>query len=190
MSRSFWVCLFTLALPVSMLSGCTAYHTPSTLEVEASLSSVTLADDCSGEPTDGTGLIAPDADCAIGATDCGFCQQTGLQLRFTAAGTGEDVPVEIISVALLSADGAFLENLTARNPRTFGDEGYVAWDETIAPAEDLHVAYDASSPTWSVVESPEGRWGTRYRVQVVVRIDGQDRMLELSPVMREAEIVT
>jgi hypothetical protein len=188
MSRSFWSCLFALALPVSMLSGCVAVHTPSTLEVEASLSSVSLADDCPAEPTDGTAIV--DADCAGFAADCGFCQQTGLQLRFTAAGTGEEVPVEIVSVSLLSEDGAFLEHLTARDPRTFGEEGYVAWDETIAPSEDLHVAYDATSPDWSTVESPEGRYGTRYRVQVVVRIDGVERTLELSPVMREAEIVT
>jgi hypothetical protein len=188
MSRSFFSCLFALAMPVSMLSGCTAVHTPSALEVDASLSSVTLADDCASEPT---GIVAPDADCRGFAEDgCGFCRQTGLQIHFTAAGTGDEVPVEIVSVSLLSEDGAFLESLSARNPRTFGEEGYIAWDETIAPAEDLHVAYDATSPNWSTVEAPEGRYGTRYRVQVVVRIDGVERTLELSPVMREAEIVT
>src|SRR5690349_20919325 len=128
MSRSFFSCVLALALPASLalVSGCTSAHTPSsTLEVEASLSSVTLADDCAseGEPRDGTGIVA---DCAGFAEDCGYCQQTGLQLRFTAAGTGEEVPVEILSVSLLSEDGAFLTNLSARNPRTFGEERYAA----------------------------------------------------------------
>lgn len=180
MSRSFLSCLAALALP---LSGCVAAHSPSRLwDVESELSSVTLSDDCGG-----TGLVAP--DCAAEDSFCGFCRQSGLQLHFTAVHVDETLPVEIVSVELLEEGGLFISNLTPRDPRTFGDEGYETWDETIAPGEELHVTYDTTAPDWSIAEGERGR-ATRYRVRVVVRIDGIERTLELAPVTREAEIVT
>ena len=146
-------------------------------DVDAALSSVTLADDC---PEDF------DGDCAIGGCPC---QQTSLQLRFTAGAIGAEVPIELVSVSLLTEEGVFLQSLTSRDPRTFVEGSYVAWDETIAAAEDLAVAYDATAPDWSVVD-PTHRFGTRYTVRVVVRIGGVERTLELSPVMRQSDIDT
>ena len=154
---------------------CVCEDAASAPEVEAVLSSVTLADDCA---------LDTDSDCA---GDC--CQQTSLQLQFSASSVGTEVAIEIVSVSLFTEDGAFLQNLTLRDPRTFDMGSYLPWDERIAPSESLHVAYDATSPDWTVID-PGHRFGTRYRVQVVVRIDGAERTLELSPVMRQTDLDT
>jgi len=170
------------------LSACLAAHSTEALAVEASISSVTLAQDC---PSAGAGAPEPGfaGDCAEGADGCGsWCQQSSLQLHLVASADGAEVPFEIVTVRVFDDAGALVSPLTTRNPRTFGDDGYAEWDQTIAPSETLDVAYDTTAPEWSSASSRLG-WGTVYRVEVVIRIDGVERTLS-ADAMREPEIVT
>lgn len=182
------VCALALAAP--SLHGCLSSHSEPSLAVEAELASATLADDCSGE---GARIAEPGlADCAEGFADCGWCSQTGLQISIEA-GEGESaVPFEVITVRLRSSDGAVVDELDARNARLFVDGAYVAWDEQIAPGASLQVTYDASAPDWTAIGNgnPWTTHGMSFTVEVVVRIDGVERLLHLSPVSREAEVVT
>lgn len=183
-SRALLAALALTSLPA--LSGCLAAHTTEALAVEASISSVTLAQDCASAGAPEPGFAG---DCAEGSDSCGgWCQQSSLQLHLVASGEGAEVPFEIVTVRVLDPDGDLVSTLTSRSPRTFGDDGYLAWDETIAPAETLDVAYDTTAPDWS---APGARldWGTVYRVEVVIRIDGVARTLS-ADAMREPEIVT
>lgn len=177
-SRTFLSTLSLLALP---LAACVAAHSGSALEVDASIASVTLAQDCPAPEA------AWEADCAEGF-DCNWCTQSSLQLRITASDAGNEVPFEIVSIRLHDADSGFDTTIAARNPRTFDGEVYNAWDQTIAPGESLDVSYDTTAPDWSGSGARLG-WGVTYEVEVVVRIDGVERTLR-AEAMREPEIVT
>lgn len=173
------------SLPLAS-AGCVAHHSTEALAVEASIASVTLAQDCPAE-RGGAGLIG--GDCAEGADACGFCQQSSLQLHLAAIGDGAEVPFEIVSIRVLDPDAVLVGSLSSRNPRTFEADGYVAWDETLAPGDDLDVTYDTTAPDWYGTSGARLGWGTVYRVEVVVRIDGVERTL-VGEAMREPEIVT
>jgi hypothetical protein len=172
-----------LALSALPLSACLASHSTESLAVEASLSSVTLAQDCAPE----AGLAR--ADCAEGADSCGsWCTQSSLQIHLVASAEGEEVPFEIVSVRVLDAESHLVGALSTRNARVFADDGYTSWDQTIAPSETLDVTYDTSAPDWYASGARLG-WGETYDVEVVVRIDGVERTLR-GQAMREPEIVT
>lgn len=179
--------LFTaLALSALPLTACLATHQTESLSVEASLSSVTLAQDCAarGEPG---GAFA--GDCAEGADSCGsWCTQSSLQIHLVASAEGEEVPFEIVSVRVVDAEAHLVGALTSRNPRVFADDGYTSWDETLAPGETLDVTYDTTAPDWYASGARLG-WGETFDVEVVVRIDGVERTLR-GEAMREPEIVT
>lgn len=175
----------------AVLAACLSTHEPEpgTLDVEASIASVTLADDCAtaGEP--GPGLWA--GDCAEDGCPS-FCQQTAVRLTLDAAAEGETVPFEVVSIRLLTMDGALADELSPHDAQLFVDGAYVGWDEQIAPGQSLHVTYDTSAPDWTTIGGGNS-WATHgmeFRVEMVVRIDGVEQTLEFSPAMREAEIVT
>lgn len=187
-----------LALTVApfVLGACIATHTPDpSLEVDASIASVTLADDCgSAGPPDGRaepGFIA--GDCAEDSPNCGFCRQTGMQLSIEAAAEGASVPFEVVAIRLYDMEtGALSDTLDPRAAQIFVDGAYGAWDEMIHPGDSLNVSYDSSSPDWTAIGGGNS-WethGMRFRVEMDVRIDGVDRTLDFAPASREAEIVT
>ena len=182
-----------LALPF-LLPACTASHSgTSSLEVDASIASVTLGEAC-GEPAgapardDAPGLIG--GDCEVGG--CGGCQETALQIALEAGSGDMDVPFEVLSVRLLDMDGREVDTLEALQARVFTDEGYVSWDERVAPSSSLSVRYVTSAPDWQRIGEGDAwsTFGMRFRVRVRVRIDGEERTLDFSPAMREPEIVT
>jgi len=172
-----------LALSALPLSACLATHSTAALEVDASIASVTLAEDCGM----GAGLIGGERCDSSG--DCpSLCQQSSLQLRLVASAEGAEVPFEIVSVRVIDPESGAATSITASNPRTFAD-GYIAWDETIAPAESLSVSYDTTAPSWGALGAESFGWGHVYHVEVVVRIDGIERTLG-AEAMREPEIAT
>jgi hypothetical protein len=188
MTRTSLRALAALALATTPLAaGCVAHHGPAALTVEASIASVTLAQDCPAAERGAPGLIG--ADCEAGADDCGFCQQSSLQLHLEAIGEGAEVPFEIVSIRVTDPEAVLVGTLDARNPRVFEADGYAAWDETLAPGDDLDVSYDTTAPDWYGTSGARFGWGTVYRVEVVVRIDGVERTLS-ADAMREPEIVT
>ena len=177
------LCVFALA------AGCAASHSTTALEVEASIASVTLAEDCAAERRD-PGLIA--GDCADGESCGGWCTQTGVQLSIEAADGDTSVPFEVLAVRVRSMDGALLDELDPRGAQLFQDDGYVAWDESIAPGETLRVRYDTGAPDWTAIGGGNSweTYGMEFRIEMVVRIDGVERTLTFAPASREAEIVT
>jgi hypothetical protein len=176
-----------LALTALPLTACLAAHQTESLSVEASLSSVTLAQDCAPPSAERGGAFA--GDCAEGSESCGgWCTQSSLQIHLVASDEGEEVPFEIVSVRVLDSEAHLVGALSTRNARLFADDGYTTWDETIAPSETLDVTYDTSAPDWYASGARLG-WGETYDVEVVVRIDGVERTLR-GQAMREPEIVT
>ncbi|MBN8613092.1 MAG: hypothetical protein J0L92_21050 [Deltaproteobacteria bacterium] len=173
-----------LPLMVLPLAACLATHSTESLEVDVSIASVSLADDCGS-----AGLIGGER-CDSSGPCPDLCQQSSLQLHIEASAEGSEVPFEIVSVRVIDPETGGSSSLTARNPRVFVD-GYTAWDETIAPSDALDVSYDTSAPDWGAIhESADSfGWGQTYDVEVRVRVDGVERTLT-AEAMREPEIAT
>lgn len=188
------LCAFALAAPA--LHACAATHsTGPSLEVEASIASVTLADDCaaSGAPAErrDPGLWA--GDCAEDSDGCGsWCTQTAVQLSIDAGEGDTAVPFEVLSVRVRSMDGELLDELDPRSARVFFDDGFGPWDERIEPGTTLDVRYDTSAPDWGTIGGGNAwsTYGMQFRIEMRVRVDGVERTLEFAPASRDAEIVT
>ena len=183
MNRTLLCAAALYALP---LSACLATHSTEALEVDASIASVTLGEDCGM----GAGLIGGAERCDSSGECPPLCQQSSVQLRLVAGAEGTEVPFEIVSIRVIDPESGEATSITARNPRVFVD-GYVTWDETIAPAESLSVSYDTTAPSWGSLGSSADSfgWGHVYTVEMVVRIDGVERTLR-ADAMREPEIAT
>ena len=184
-----------LGLSVPALAGCAVTHsTPPALAVEAEISSVTLGEDCTAEA--GVGRFA--GDCAAESDSCGFCQQTAVQLHLLAVdedvSTPETVPVEVMGVRLLAADGTLVADLSPHELLVWNDADgtYVAWDGTITSGEDLELSVPTSAPDWTSIGGgePWSTYGMQFQIDLTLRVDGTDRALEYAPAMREPEIVT
>lgn len=80
------------------------------------------------------------------------CDQSTVQIAFTGQG---DAPghVMIERVRLLEP-GSFeeLARLSLRHPATWTDQGYFAWDETIPAGGSVKASYSSSLPNWNDVE--------------------------------------
>lgn len=169
------------------------------LAVTASISAVALANDC---PT-AAGAAAPRADCAAvsdaGAglvPTCGsICRQSSVQLALTAGAGTTTARIAVMNVRLLdAATGAPLETLTAREPQRWSEatSAYLTWDESLPHDTSLRVMYKLSAPTWSTLGSATDRFAytRRYRLEVVITVDGVARTLRSEEITREPEIVT
>lgn len=181
------LCAFALATPA--VHGCVASHSAASLDVEASIASVTLAEDCVESEPEGARFAG---DCAED-TDCGsWCTQTGVQLALDAADGDSSVPFEVVAVRLTTLDGTLVEALDPRGARIFGDDGYEIWNERIEPGQQLNIRYDTSAPDWTAIGGGNAweTYGMQFRIEMVVRIDGVDRTLDFAPASRQSEIVT
>lgn len=195
MSRFARSVLCFLALAAPALHACAVSHAPASLEVEASIASATLADDCpapqeAGAPRPGEddpGLWA--GDCAEDGP-CGWCTQTAVQLAIEAGDGDAAVPFEVVAIRLRTLDGALVDELSPHRAQVFAGERYVAWDERIEPGASLVVRYETDAPDWSGSAGAFRAPSQSFRLEMVVRIDGVERTLSLEPVSREPEIVT
>jgi len=172
------------ALSALPLAACLATHSTESLEVDVSIASVTLGDDCGSAGLIGGARCSSDAPCPS------LCQQSSLQLRIEASDEGSEVPFEIVSVRVIDPETGGSSTISTRNPRVFVD-GYSAWDETIAPSDALDVSYDTSAPDWGAIQESADSfgWGQTYDVEVRVRVDGVERTLT-AEAMREPDIAT
>lgn len=180
------VCVLALGFPTALSACASSHSTHRSLEVEAFIASVTLAEDClSG------GAGAPE-DCAEDSACAAICTPTAVQLALEAGEGDADVPFEVIAVRIRAMDGALLDELDPREALLFREAGYVAWDERVAPGASLQVRYETSAPDWTSIGDgdPWATYGMQFRVEVVVRVDGAERTLEFAPATREPEIVT
>lgn len=156
--------------------------------VTATLSSVTLAQDCGGGAPK-----ASESDFAAGAcaegTECpSLCRQSSMQLSF--GNTGPDAArIEIKEVRLLDiTTGAVLERLAHREPTQWKVDQYVAWDEKLLPGE-LKASYELSAPSYSYSGTARLAWDQKFKVEVDVAVNGVVRTLTIEAT-REPEVVT
>jgi hypothetical protein len=178
-------------IPLSLLvaAGCGGHGLelePEGPRVTASISAVTLGEDCAsaGAPKE-PGL----ADCAD--ESCPFlCQQSNLQLSLAASGDGV-ARIEVASVRILDENtGAMLDEVESREPQRWSPPRYTAWDERLAAPQSLTVSYKLSAPNWRRIESSARLRARTYRIEVVLIIDGVARTLILDGVSREPEVAT
>lgn len=164
-------------------------------DVEVTVSSVSLGDDCPdpGAPT-------PDepvhGSCAEGS-ECNFgrhpsCEQTSLQLSFHANGAA--TKIQIKKIELLDTSGKQLGTLQPRKPTKWSDSGaYVEWDQVVAAGATMKASYSLSAPDWDKL--PGGRFDatTTYKVRVVVTVGDKEQSFEKEATVsatQEAPVVT
>lgn len=159
--------------------------------VTVSIASVTLDDDCGGGAA---GDVAAGA-CADGP--CGgppSCRGSSLQLSLSSGPGGGASRFSIESVELYDArTGDRVATLTPRGGQTWSTTGtYVPWDGAVAPSQSMQVSYPLSGLDWSSISGGDSSsaYGSHYRLQVVVEIDGEERTLVSSDVGREPMVVT
>lgn len=181
----------TMALCVA-LAGCSdrPIGTNPDIEVTATLSAVTLANDCksAGERD------APGAGACLQGDPCpGLCQQSNMQLVITASGKGY-ADIQVLAVRIRDqGSNAMLDEVEAREPQRWSPPVYTTWDERIAAQTSVTASYKLSQPDWSKIETGGTRYassGRTFRVEVVLLIDGVSRTLQLDGVSREPEVAT
>jgi hypothetical protein len=184
------------------------------LVVTATISAVTLGDQCAASSTSSgfAGDCAPaptqmaDAGAEGGAaksppsnTGCGgpsYCQQSNVQIAFTAGAGTQSAKVEIVTVTLLdSATDKVVDTLKASHPQVWSGNAYASWDESIKPAGDLKASYDLSAPAWSTLSGTSdsrttSSYSTKYKLLVTLRIDGVEITLESTDLSREPPVAT
>jgi hypothetical protein len=157
--------------------------------VTATLSSVTLAQDCGASkaaaPAESdfvAGMCAEGYDCAS------LCRQSSMQLAFGNTGPNA-ARIEIKEVRLLDINTrAVLERLSHREPTQWKVDQYISWDEKLVPGE-LKASYKLSAPSYSYSGSARLAWDQKYIVEVDVAVDGTVRTLTIEAT-REPEVVT
>ena len=181
------------------------------LVVTATISAVTLGDECASTPAAGfAGDCAPtqvaDAGDEGGSGGqrpapggCGgtsYCQQSNVQIAFTAGAGSKSAKVEVVTVTLIdAATGKTVDTLTASHPQAWIANSYASWDETIKPAGELKASYDLTAPAWSTLSgSTDSRttssYSTKYKLHVTLRIDGVEITLESTDLSREPPVAT
>lgn len=165
------------------------------LVITATISAATLGEECGN----GGSLKAPSAgDCAPsedGGT-CGgtsYCQQSNVQIAFTASAGSKSATVEVVSVTLHdSATGNLVDTLTASKPQSWSGSSYAPWDETIKPGAQLKASYDLTAPKWSTITAAKttSAYSTKYKLNVTLRIDGVEVVLQSTDLNREPQVAT
>ena len=175
------------------------------LHVTASIAAVTLGEECGG----GSGGVAKapaSGDCAepvdSGASDgggfagrggCGgYCQQSNVQIAFSAGAGSQAARIEIVRVELLDSTGSIVDTLTASKPQAWNGGSYAAWDQTVKPAGDTKTSYDLTAPAWSKIDSSgtSRSYSAKYKLHVTLRIDGVEITLESTDLSREPAVAT
>jgi hypothetical protein len=176
---ALFLALVTAACGASSEPDTTTPPTNAHDQVEISIASVTLADDCGGGPS--AGFAQPPAaehegpsqgaamkSQAISAGDRA-CEQSSIQLRI-ANPTDEASSIAIQTIEVIDASGARVAELTSRAPSRWVDSAYQAWDEQIAPNQVLQVSYALSTPYLAR--------GASYTVKVTLATGDDQRTLE------------
>lgn len=168
--------------------------TTASATVEAAISAATLGNDCGASKSSFAGDCAASSDAGTGAVaPCGGgCQQSNMQLSLTNSGKGK-VAIVVAEVHLLdAATSARLDDVDAKNARIWDGTKYVGWDAFIAPSTTAKVSYDMTQFDWTRIGggNPWNTYSRRYKVEVVLRVDGADRTLVSGELSREPEVVT
>lgn len=166
------------------------------LKVSASIASVSLGDECGGGS--GAAKAAPSqGDCAPGGCQS-YCQQTNVQIAFSAGPGTAGAAIQIVKVDLMdSASGTLVETLTSSKPQVWNGSSYATWNQIVTPGGDLKASYDLSSPSWSKIDSSaggttrlSGSYSRSFKLHVTVLIDGVQIILESTDLNRQPQAVT
>ena len=147
--------------------------TPPTVTVQ--MTAATLADDCGGPPRAPSKEKRKSAapmkhDAASGMKMKSACEQSSMQLSVVAGDGGGPTSLSVKKVELLDDKGALIGELTARTPSVWDASGtYQAWDQNVAPRQDLSVSYALSQPPWDGVPNRRAR---TYVLRAVISIGG------------------
>lgn len=181
------------------------------LVVTATISAVTLGDECAGVATPGSsfaGTCAPaptpdggaDSAKAAPSNGCGtptsYCQQSNVQIAFTAGAGTRNAKIEVVDVTLYDvASGKVVDVLKSSHPQVWSGNGYAAWNEQLTPSTDLKASYDLSAPAWSTINGTSSArttstYSAKYKVYVTLRIDGVVVTLLSTDLSREPAVAT
>lgn len=171
--------------------------------VTAAISAATLGNDC-GYTTGGAGLTGDCAEpAAPSSSDAGTpgaerggcgggCQQSNVQLALANGGKSK-AAITVVEVHLLDATTSDrLDDVDAKNARVWGGSSYTPWDSSLAAGESAKVTYDMTQIDWTKIGGGNA-WNTysrRYKLEIVLRVDGADRTLVSGELSREPEVVT
>lgn len=161
--------------------------------VDATISAATLGDECgaSAAPAQGdvAGRCAP-SESGFAPGGCGGCQQSNVQISFSASDGSAPAKIEILAVTLHDAnDGAEVDQLEVSNPQKWSSSGgYSSWDQTIAPKTELKASYTLSSPAWSTMSDTS--FSRKFRLRVTVKVDGTQVVLQSAILSREPAVAT
>ena len=165
---------------------------------------VTLGEECGGagaaDRASGSCAAASDAGADGGggfapAPGCGgtsYCQQSNVQIAFSAGAGSQAARIEIVRVELLDATGSIVDTLTASEPQAWNGNGYSPWDQAVKPAGDTKTSYDLTAPAWSKIDSngTSRSYSAKYKLHVTLRIDGLEIKLESNSLSREPAVAT
>ena len=177
------------------------------LVVTATISAVTLGEECAASASSSlAGDCAPSAPPSTvdGGSDgggsakgapggCGgtsYCQQSNVQIAFTAGKGTQSAKVEIVSVTLLdSSNGSVVDTLDASTPQVWNGGGYVPWNQRIAPGGDLKASYQLTAPDWARMNKTStgstSAYARSFKLRVKLRIDGVDVLMQSTDLHQE-----
>ena len=146
--------------------------------VTVQMTAATLGDDCGASPP----APAPKAKSAMYKGDMErvggrrACDPSSMQLSVVAAAGGAATRLSVKKVELLDDKGAMIGELMASAPSVWDPSGaYRAWDEGVAPGQDLSVSYALSQPPW---DSVPGRRSRTYVLRAVITIGGGEQSVQ------------
>jgi len=155
---------------------------PSTApQVTIAMTAATLADDCGGvsppaAPRAQARERSEREDSARGARANRACDQSSMQLSVVLPAGGAATQLTVKKVELFDDKGALIGELTPRAPTMWTQDGtYTAWDQKIAPGQELSVSYALSQPPWGAVTE---RWNRTYVLKAVVTVGGGERSVQ------------
>jgi hypothetical protein len=179
--RAFFLALTGVAFSCGASSEPTTVPPSNTSDqLEITISSVTLADDCGTGPSASVSAsqsMAEDMDVSSRSAGAAMkvaagdraCEQSTIQLRI-ANGEADAATVRIRTIEVIDENGQRVAELTARDPSRWVGDSYQAWDEQVAAAQTLEVSYALSAPYVAR--------GATYTVRVTVAAGDSERTLE------------
>lgn len=195
------------SLAYLLLAGCWSTTQPETTkpvtatDVGVELAAVTLADDCGDQEPPAAAapatpaLVAPADSCD--GPGCGSlrneCEQTSMQLAFKASAGAKSTQVRVKRVELLDADGGVLGELKARGAKRWTNNQYAAWNQMLAPSEEVSATYALASPDY---DKFGGRWSAHektFQLRVTIEVGDRERVVEkqsITPAMLEPPVPT
>lgn len=158
-------------------------------EVRATLSSVTLAQDCPDpDPQMKTDFVS--GACAQDGVCPSLCRQSSMQLSFDSSQL-TPAKIDIRAVRVLDVNTRqVLDTLSHRLPTQWKIDKYVTWDETVPAEVALKTSYKLSAPKYDTFgEASRLAYPQTFIVEVDVAIDGVVQTLSIEA-QREPEVVT